>query len=109
MMETSISNASEDRSEAPGMHQDAIIDRFRVEFLDFAADALDELDKLVAAERDLHGDHVVVHDINDAEQGGRDDQVVELHLWCAFHKLEPSHCGYGRNRRSVYTNPHGHW
>ena len=26
--------------------------------------------------RDLHGDHVVVHDINDAEQGGRDDQVV---------------------------------
>jgi len=57
MMETSISNASEGRSEAPGMDQDAIIYCFRVEFLDFAADALDELDKLVAAERDLDGDH----------------------------------------------------
>ena len=72
MMESSISNASEDRRETSGMHQDTIIDRFRVEFLDFAADALDELDKLVAAERDLHGDH---------------EKIIEA-VHCNYHNLK---------------------
>jgi CheY-like chemotaxis protein/HPt (histidine-containing phosphotransfer) domain-containing protein len=57
MVDASISNASDGRGKAVAVDHDDIIERLKAEFLDFAADALDELDTLITAGRDPDGDH----------------------------------------------------
>jgi len=62
MGDTSIPSASDGRGTNPDAKYDDIIERLKVEFLDFAADALDDLDSLISAGGKANSDAAAIID-----------------------------------------------